>query len=165
MNHRLHSINSVSCGPTAVCGISGRNSEDVYKAILQAASEDNEHPSHLNNSAFKHQCRALELFGFDLYEMDGSTRVSASQLEMNPKSAGIAQTVADFVQNNSIEDVVIVYALSPTKETHTFAADGIWFFDCNVTNVTNVNGIHPEIAMLNVVKVYRCRPRGAKGEP
>jgi alcohol dehydrogenase YqhD (iron-dependent ADH family) len=55
-----------SCGPVAIGSVTGASVEDVEKAIRQAAAEDGENPTHLLDTSFRHQTRAVEMLGFEL---------------------------------------------------------------------------------------------------
>ena len=52
--------------------VTGSTPEQVNSAILAAASEDDEHPEHLNDTSFRHQARAAELLGWDLFTPEGA---------------------------------------------------------------------------------------------
>jgi hypothetical protein len=161
---RLHPIVSISCGPTAVCAVTGATSALACEKMMEAVDFDTERPSHLNNSAFRHQVRAIEMFGFEIRNADGSS-FDASAAPMNPAvdlaTYNAVPTVVDFVNSNELNDVVICYAARlGTGESHTFAADGWSFFDNNTGGVVvDASGIHPQIRDMKVIKVLRVRPR------
>lgn len=71
MSSRLHPIVSVSCGPTAVCAVTGATSALACETMMQAVDFDGPRPSHLNDSAFRHQVRAVEMLGFEISNVDG----------------------------------------------------------------------------------------------
>jgi len=134
MNSRLHPITSVSCGPPAVCSVTCAAAPLFWNKMIEATDFDSPRPSHLNDSAFRHQCRAVELLGFELFNIQG-LKLDASLFPMNPAvdlgQYNAAPTVADFVGSNDLDDVVISYASGTNGERHTFAADGRSFFDNN----------------------------------
>jgi hypothetical protein len=154
----------VSCGPTAVCAITGVPSVLVYETMMRAVDFDSPRPSHLNDSAFRHQVRAVEMLGFEIRNVDGSP-FDATAAPMNPQvdsSAIAAPTIAEFVNANDLDDVVICYAAQlDTGDNHTFVADGRAFFDNNTNGVVvDASGIHPQVRDMKVIKVLRVRPRG-----
>lgn len=77
-----------------------------------------------------------------------------------------APIIADFVNSNDLDDIVICYAARiETGESHTFSADGQTFFDNNTGGVVvDESGIHPQVRDMKVVKVLRVRPRAAVSE-
>ena len=131
---------------------------------MKAIDFDGQRPSHLNDSAFRHQCRAIELLGFDLLDATGA-KIDASALPMNPPCAvdryNAAPTVAEFVNANDLDDVVIGYAADMTTGAgHTFASDRKSFFDNNTGGrVVDSAGIDPQIQRMKVIEVFciRCR--------
>jgi hypothetical protein len=161
VNSRLHPITSVSCGPTAVCSVTGAAATLVWNKMMEAIDFDGPRPSHLNDSAFRHQCRSIELLGFELFNIDG-LKLDASSFPMNPVvdigQCNAAPTIADFVSSNDLDDVVIGCAARATGERHTFAADGRSFFDNNTGGVVaDSTGIHSQIRDLKVIQVLRVR--------
>jgi hypothetical protein len=54
-----------------VLAVTGKAPEQVRDAILHAADEDGETPRHLDDTAFRHPARAVELLGFDLFDTQG----------------------------------------------------------------------------------------------
>lgn len=161
MPSRLHAIASVSCGPTAVCAVTGASSELAYDTVMRAVDFDSARPLHLNNSAFRHQVRAINMLGFDILNVDGTPYdATAPGGPMNPAfdrdAFSAAPTIADFVNANEVEDVVICYAHSGAGEGHTFTADGRTFFDNNTSGkVVNASGIHPAVSDMKVIEVLR----------
>lgn len=164
---RLYPITSVSCGPTAVCSITGVCSDVVYDAMMRAVDFDSERPLHLNNSAFRHQVRAISMLGFDIFNIDGTphdatVRGGPMNPAFDPNAFNAAPSVADFVDTNDLDDVVICYAHPGAGEGHTFAADGRTFFDNNTNGkVVDASGINPQIRNMKVIKVLRIRRRAA----
>jgi hypothetical protein len=77
--HKLTPALAGSCGPTAVCAVTGKTPKQVHSAIIEAASEDDEKPAHLDNCSFRHQARATEILDCELFELDGS-RVQARSI-------------------------------------------------------------------------------------
>jgi hypothetical protein len=104
------------------------------------------------------------MLGFEICNVDGSP-FDASAAPMNPPvdlaPYNAAPTIADFVNSNDLDDVVICYAARlGTGESHTFAVDGRTFFDNNTGGVVvDVSGIHPQVCDMKVIKVLRVRPR------
>jgi hypothetical protein len=136
--------------------------------MMRAVDFDSARPPHLNNSAFRHQVRAVNMLGFDIFNADG-TPYDATVLggNMNPPfdsdAYNAAPTIADFIDANNIEDKVICYAHSGVGEGHTFAADGRTFFDNNTGGVVvEAPGIHPQVRSMKVIKVLRVRPHAAE---
>ena len=164
INSRLHPINSVSCGPTAVCAVTGATSALVLEKMMEAIDFDGPRPNHLNDSAFRHQCRSIELLGFDLFNRGGA-KIDASVLPMNPELTvdqyNAAPTVAEFVSTNELEDVVVGYAANiATSQVHTFAADRTSFFDNNTVGlIVSSAGINRQIQIMKVIEVFRVRRR------
>ena len=131
---------------------------------MEAIDFDGPRPSHLDDSAFRHQCRAIELLGFDLFDATGA-KIDASALPMNPsftvEGYDAAPTVAEFVSMNDLDDVVIGCAFNRTTgEVHTFATDRKSFFDNNTGGrLVDSAGVNPKIQTMKVIEVFRVRRR------
>ena len=161
MEARIHAIGSDSCGPTAVCSVTGQSSGKVIKAMAQAAAEDGPVPSHWKDSAYRHQARACEFLGFDLFNSSG-TKISAATLPMAPKIRQdaylAAPNIPDFVRQNNCPDVLLVRAFrADTREAHTFALDGGNYFDNNTNQIVQADRIPPIFARFKVTHVLRVR--------
>ena len=96
-----------SCGPVAVGAVTGANHEAVGQAIRRAAAEDGEKPRHLTDTNFRHQVRAVELLGFELFDPHNGNKVEAQS---------ILATVAHFFHNNNSNDLFL-YSLSDHGRT------------------------------------------------
>lgn len=135
--------------------------------MMRAVDFDSERPRHLNDSAFRHQVRAVNMLGFDIFNVDGTPYdATVPGGPMNPgfdlAALNAAPTIADFVDGNDLDDVVICYAHTGNGEGHTFAADGRTFFDNNSGGVVvDAADIHHQVRDMKVIKVLRVRPRGA----
>jgi hypothetical protein len=170
LSTRLHPIPSVSCGPTAVCAVTGASSAVALDTMMRAVDFDSARPHHLNDSAFRHQIRAANMLGFDIFNVDGTPYdATVPGGPMNPgfdlHALKAASSIADFVSGNDLDDVVICYAHSGIGEGHTFAADGRTFFDNNTGGkVVDASGIHPQVRNMKVIQVFRARPRPAEAE-
>jgi hypothetical protein len=138
--------------------------------MMRAVDFDSARPLHLNDSAFRHQVRAVNMLGFDILNVDGSpydATISGGPMNpvFDPVALNAAPTIAGFVDGNDLDDVVICYAHSGTGEGHTFVADGRTFFDNNTDGkVVDAAGIHPHVRNMKVIKVLRARPRAPASE-
>jgi hypothetical protein len=114
----------------------GTSERPACAAILAAAREDGQNPVDLVGCNFKHQCRAIELLGFELHTTEGA-KVDARTL---PQTFGIlsdAPTIVEFVRNNQRSEVLACLAggIPPggtETEAHSFAVEGLSYFDNNV---------------------------------
>jgi hypothetical protein len=164
--HKLTPALAGSCGPTAVCAVTGKTPKQVHSAIIEAASEDDEKPAHLDNCSFRHQARATEILDCELFELDGS-RVQARSIP-SPVDAYVATqlpTVRDFFQQNQSKDVLLCLAFGvrpgqhtteDTTEVHTFAVDRGWYFDNNTSGEV-VTSPPSALADFRVVRVLVVR--------
>jgi hypothetical protein len=160
---RLHLATGTSCGPTAVGAVTGNTSDEVNLAIVEAAKEDNEVPEHLNDTSFRHQVRAAEILGWDLFSIVGA-RIQARSI---PSKAEIAieefnrlPTISEFVRHNQGRDILLGHAVSPSGVSHTFAVDGGWYYDNNVgEKIVSAVGVPSGLAEFRVVRAVALRRR------
>jgi hypothetical protein len=123
-----------------VGAVTGVDEQPACEAILAAAREDGEDPPDLNNCAFRHQCRAIELLGFELHTPDGA-KVDARELPRMFEILPGAPTIVGFVRNNQHLEVLACLAggIPPGNtdhEAHSFAVEGQNYFDNNVGDET-----------------------------
>jgi hypothetical protein len=160
---RLHIAVGASCGPTAVAAATGAAAERVEAAIYKAANEDAEYPTHLDDSNFRHQARAAELSGFDLYDLAGSPmRASAIVRELKISIDQFQQLppITKFLAENKCKDVLICNAITISGVAHTFAADQNAFFDNNTSGKIFSDGNVPQgLEDFRVVRAVALRMR------
>jgi hypothetical protein len=139
--------------------------------MMHAVDFDGERPLDLTNSAFRHQMRAVSMLGFDIFNVDDTPYDAAvpggsMNPDFDPEAYIAAPTIADFVNSNDMDDVVICYAAClNTGESHTFAADGRAFFDNNTGGVVvDAVGIHHRVRDMKVMKVLRVRRSGTASD-
>jgi hypothetical protein len=155
---RLTLKSFVSCGPTAVGAVTGADEDSVCAAIREAAKEDGEHPAHLKDCSFPHQCRAVELLGYELRTLDG-IKIDARSLPRKYVVDQNSPTVDEFVRGNESDEVLLCLAGGqrpgqPKPEAHSFAVDRKRYFDNNtVGESVPANDIRRDLAMFRVVKV------------
>lgn len=160
---RLQPVSGMSCGPTAICCISGASPDRVVIAMMKAAAEDGEQPDHLADSNFRHQARALELLGWQLFD-DTGTQIAARSVPWPVKATDDLNrwpTIPDFLQENKKPDVLLCRAMrvrDDASEHHTFAVDASSFFDCNTGNkVVYTTGIPADLHDFRVVQALSVR--------
>jgi hypothetical protein len=138
--HQLTQATGDSCGPVAVGSVTGASVEDVEKAIRQAAAEDGEYPTHLRDTRFRHQSRAVEMLGFELFDSNSGIRVEAhsidASLEVNEGWLSGQPTPAEFLRDNQNDDLLLCLAHGvrpgePNSEAHTFAVHRRSYYDRN----------------------------------
>jgi hypothetical protein len=146
-----------------VGAVTGTEERPACMAIQAAAGEDDEHPTHLLDCRFRHQCRAIELLGYALRAPNGElfeARNLPNEFQIPPG----APTIAEFVRNNHQQGVLACYAggRSPegAPEAHSFAVEGRYFFDNNVgDNVVPVEGIPERVRNYRMVVHFLVRRR------
>ena len=140
MTHRLTSAMGDWCGPVAVGAITGKTKEEVEHAICDAAGEDGESLTPpLKDTNFRHQTRAVERLGFELFERDGITRVQARSIDPYPTVdlCWLSQqpTAAEFLRDNVSDDPFLCFACrlpqGPGDNFHTFAVHNHFYYDNN----------------------------------
>ena len=114
----------------------GASVEDVEKAIRQAAAEDGEYPTHLCDTSFRHQIRAVEMLGFELFHSNSGIRVRAHSISLQLREDWLFQpTPAEFLQANQSDDLLLCLAHvrpgEPNSEVHTFAVHRRCYYDNN----------------------------------
>ena len=160
---RLVPAIGTSCGLAAVGGATGASRAQVERAILRAAQEDGESPTHLNDTNFRHQARALELLGYGLFDLQGNS-IKASTIQpwkMTSGQFGSLPLIKQFVQANKCADVLLCEAFRPGNpdQGHTFVVDREWFFDCNTGGlIVLANGIPGSLNGFRVVRAIALRP-------
>jgi hypothetical protein len=165
---RLHVAVGPSCGPVAVSAVTRNSSEEVNSAILRAASEDGEHPTHLNDTDFRHQARAAELLGWDLFTLQGAPLQTRALQKFSISKMDFTRfpTISEFVQQNRSQDILLGQALSPTGEAHTFAVDRGWYFDNNTGGeIVTAPSVPAGLANFRVVRAVALRRRTAENHP
>lgn len=134
--HQLAEATGESCGPVAVCSVTGASAEDVEKAIRQAAAEDNQYPADLSDTSFLHQTRAVEMLGFELFDCNSGARVEARSISVELCEHWLLQpTPAEFFEANQSDDVLLCLAHvrpgGPNPQVHTFAVHRRCYYDNN----------------------------------
>ncbi len=89
-SHQLTVTTDDSCGPVAVGAVTGATPERVKEAIREAAREDDQNPTHLKDTSFRHQARAVELLGFELLNLDGTKCPGAFHNRPTRRLCGLA---------------------------------------------------------------------------
>jgi hypothetical protein len=132
------------CGPFAVSAVTWATKEQVESAIREAARSEGieiDQPT-LIDIGFRDLARAVELLGFELFELDG-TKVSADSIErqiaLSPEWLAwlsAQPTPASFLQNNKHDDVLLCLArgtqpLHSDPEGHSFAVHRGFYSDNN----------------------------------
>ena len=65
---RLSPAEGASCGPVGVGAVTGKSKKDVEDAIRRAVREGGgPDPGEVTEISFRHQARAVELLGFELF--------------------------------------------------------------------------------------------------
>jgi hypothetical protein len=144
--HQLTEATGDSCGPVAVGPVTGANHEAVGEAIRRAAAEDGENPRHLTDTNFRHQARAVELLGFELFDPHNGNKVEAQS---------ILATVAHFFHNNNSNDLLLCFAVGSRpdhteQEHHTFAVHRGRFYDNNTSTV--IETVHPWLQNFLIIR-------------
>jgi hypothetical protein len=136
--HQLTKATGDSCGPVAVGSVTGASVEDVEKAIRQAAAEDGEFPAHLLDTSFRHQLRAVEILGFELFDSNSGIRVEAHSISLEVREDWLFRqpTPAEFLRANQSDDLLLCLAneVGPGElgsEVHTFAVHRRCYYDNN----------------------------------
>jgi hypothetical protein len=150
-----------------VGAVTGASREDVEKAILAAAAEDGEHPAHLADTNFRHQARAVELSGFELFESDGVTRVDARIIEAYPQVdlhwLSKRPTAAGFLQDNVSHHPLLCFAcrVPPVlgDNYHTFAVHCGFYYDNNTEQKVKTSVPATELANFRVFRALAVRRR------
>lgn len=134
----LHNLkgDGLSCGPGAVRIVTGLDAKSVTNAFLKAAAEDGQYPRHLDDTAFKHQARALEIFGYELRN-DNEHIVSARSLPMNPQAQTgdtlrLKPSLQEFGGKIDDDQIYFVYAMNLAGIAHTAVFHKRQFGDINV---------------------------------
>ena len=71
---RLRPASGASCGPVAVGAATLKSVSEVEAAIINIAKEEGENPITLaepGGSNYRHQVRAVELLGYDVFDLNG----------------------------------------------------------------------------------------------
>jgi hypothetical protein len=162
VKQRLHPISFISCGPTAVGAVTGQPEAMVVSAMKSAAAEDGEYPARLVDSDFRHQARAVELLGSELYDLNGhkmDARSISSVVKLGQAEFHAQPTIDQFVRDNQHDDVLLCQAYSLARnESHTFAVDHGSFFDNNTgEKIVASDNIPPAIAEFRVIRVIAVR--------
>ena len=142
---RLRVSTGMSCGPTAVCAVSGRNPKEVLDAIRKSAKAAGL-PADFEadeETAFCDQVNALEILGMALFHHD-ETPMEANEIPRARDAEAlyelnVGHTLEVFLQRfptTGCRELVIGHATRPKRcgggfESHTFALDRIWYFDNN----------------------------------
>lgn len=166
---RLRASSGLSCGPAAVCAVTGAEPEAVIAAVRAAAAEDDEFPDHLEHSNFRQQARAVEILGFDLFTTDGMPLLARENIPKKRKmmlsELNQLPTAGDFLARNRCKDVLLCHA-TPLEgrvqdgDPHTFAVDRKWYVD-NQLAVT-IRDAPPALANYRMVDALIVRPRQNK---
>jgi hypothetical protein len=150
-HHQLTEATGGSCRPVAVGAVTGANHEAVGEAIRRAAAEDGEYPTHLTDINFRHQARAVELLGFELFDPSNGNKVEAQS---------ILTTVAHFFHNNNSNDLLLCFAVGlrpghTKQESHTLAVHRGRFYDNNTNTV--VETVHPWLQNFKIIRALAVR--------
>ena len=162
---RLHPETGLSCGPTAVCAVTGASPEQVLEAIIEAAGEDDEHPEHLDDTNFRHQARTVERLGFDLFDTYGN-KMRARDILLNrdlPCELNKLPKMADFLKQNESQDVLLCSGCrlkAGALEIHSFAVDRNFYVDNNTGGEVRQLADFPcELSDFRILDVLIVRSR------
>jgi len=154
---RLYIATGASCGPTAVGAATGNTRDETERAILAAAAEDDEYPTHLEDSSFRHQARAIELLGHNLFDLNGNP-IHAKDIPGNVAISAEAfaqlSSIRDFVRDNNNDDILLCQAVAPSRVSHTFSVDRGHFYDNNTNGKIETSDSLP--AGLEAFRVVRA---------
>jgi hypothetical protein len=152
-----------------VGAVTGTDEQTACEAIWMAAAEDKEHPSDLVDCRFRHQCRAIELLGYELLGPNG-VPIQASDMPNEIQIPPYAPTIEEFVRDNKREGVFACLAggTPPGKDhpqAHSFAVEGQSYFDNNVGDeLVTVEGVPQQLRNYRVAKYLRVRCRASSDE-
>jgi hypothetical protein len=135
----------MTCTPTALCAATGLSPDRVVIAIMKAAAEKGEAPTHLDSVNPQHWRRALEILGFDWREE-----------QFNP-----SLTIDEFMKTNNRKEVLLVVGYDESKPNefgHVFAVQSQQFVDTHTNGeIQTFRSAHDELMRFRVQTVVRIR--------
>ena len=171
---RLHFVPGLSCGPTAVCAVTGVDAETATQAIADAALADTGKAiTSFDKTRFRHQVLAVERLGYALFTRNNRS-LNASQIGRPGRcwpASFLAQQLimAEFLKSNRLSDVLICHAVKPTDgkpeemEAHAFVVERDYYVDNSpdVPKPTPVAIVHSNVADFRVVEYFIVRPKSS----